>query len=900
MLASRASATSPLRLNYRSRSLRWGLRASVAFGFVFLLLLPSLGTSPVASARPAAPPALVAASVAPLRSPVRANLPTEIRPADPSLPASSVERAFGTLAPRPSLASPTWTLPAGSSSPTFPLPAPPNRASGALRPGGPASAPTDLNLSGNTTFVVSSNLTVLNVTVQDNATLYVHGASTRVTLTVLGNIRLSGDAILFVNASNLSIGESYDVEWDLELTGNARFIVAYSDVATNGHQWGAAYEGSSNVTIFDSEVGYPAGWLDTELVGSAILYVQNSWYSSDVIMFDNPFTPSVAQFGALDSAGFNVWLNFKAGTIANLSLPGLEGWRNWTFPGTALVHGVAYSVTLSNCFVLAFAVMVWQGSHLTLANSPDVVVALNIYNGTLDLAGLAQSHYGRYAITADLVDLLLLNSTVFTWNIYPFGGTVGITQSQVGEIQQFGSATTTVDRSNLTASGGYYGNQGTSPLSISNSTIVGHIVGYDGWTELANCSVNTSQDPAILATGSAVIYSLDTTLAPTDVYSTIGAGVIDEAWTVTTNVTMAGSPVVGANVSISGAMNGTLVAGGRTDPNGSFATPLTGTIVQGGTATPQNYQFTASRLDSLGEAGAESVLAVTWVTVPIQPIVAGSTPASGASDVSIRLSSVSIYFAFPMNASGTDLAVSIAPAVPIQLAWLTSETLVIGLSSPPLAWNTTYAVTVGAGAPTATGYSLAAPVVLGFTTEAAVVPSVASVTPSAGTENVSVNTSIMVVLSEPMNASRLEGAFSLSPSVSGRTSVNSDVLVWTPDEPLAWNTTYTATIATTAESTDGVPLAQPISWSFHTQAAPVSPTNPHPTTPGSTASPSVLPWIALGAVALIVVAVVVALALRQRPPRAPEPARAAPTAPARPASRPEWSEDSDPSTGAPR
>jgi hypothetical protein len=750
---------------------------------------------------------------------------------------------------------------------------------------------------------VTSNLTVLNITLQGNATLYVHGPSARVTLTVLGNIRLSGTSLLFVNSSNLSIGEAYDVEWNLQLSGSSRFLVAYSAVLTNGYQWGAAYQDNSNVTIVSSLIGYPAGWLDTELLGAARLYLQDSWYSSDVILFDNPFVPSIAQFGALDSAGFNVWLNFKAGARANLTLPGLEGWRNWTFPGTSQVSGLNYSVTIANCFVLAFAVMVWQGSNLTLTNSPDVVVALNIDNGTLSLTGLSQSHYSTYGLYSDGLSVRLQNTTAFTWNIYPFGGNVQIADSQVGEIQQFGSATTTVNASNLTASGGYYGNQGTSTLSISNSTIAGQVVGYTGLTILSKCELNTTLPSRVLATGTGMVYSEDTTLAPQDSYQTLGGGVIDVAWTVHANVTSNGLPVAGAAITVDSAASGVEIANGTTNSTGAISGPLLSAIYGAGPTVFESYEIFGASQDLLGNASLPTLDQVLWLSMALQPIIAGSSPINGATGVGVNLATVTIDFSFPMNQTATDAALGIAPVVPVLLSWSSPEALQVGLT-PPLSWNTTLTIVVGSSATTTSGFPLPVPYVVTFTTEAAILPSVASVTPANGSQQVSVNSTITVVLSEPMNTTTLEAAFSIGPGAPpGRTTVNTDVLVWTPNASLEANTTYTLTISTAAVSADGAPLPHAFTSSFRTAAATGNATNPGaPTHPAGPASMPTTPWAPIGVAVAILAAVLLGafIFLRRRaPPAAPVPA--ATTPPPTPAvPRAEWSEEPDIPPAGPR
>jgi hypothetical protein len=773
----------------------------------------------------------------------------------------------------------------------------------------PSGSPSDLNLSGTTAMIVSANLTVRNITVQDNATLYVHSPTKRVTLTVLGNIRLSGKGLLFVNASNLAIGEAYDVEWNLQMTGHSRFVVAYANVTTNGYQWGAAYEGNSNVTVISSLVGYPSGWLDTELVGQANLTVLYSWYSSDVILFDNPFTPSTANFSAGDSAGFNIWLNFKSGARANLTLPGLQGWRNWTFPGAAQVSGLNYSVRVVNCYVLVFAVMLWQGSNLTIVNSPDVVMALNLDAGSLVLSGLVEGHYPHFALASDGLALRLWNTSIFTWNIYPFGGSVAISHSQVGEIQQFGAATTRVVASNLTARGGYYGNQGSSTLTITDSQVHGQVVGYSGSTSLVNCTIASAYPSRVLATGSASVYALDTSLAPQDTYQTLSRGIVRVAWSVHTNLSLSGSPVRGASVSVRFSSNGSLAASGTSDPSGAWATPLVGAVLTNIGWSHPGYTVATTFQDDLGTLTLAQVTGVEWTAIPLLPIVQSTTPGNGSTSIALNPPPIVIAFGFSMNPSTTQAAVSIRPSVPLAPAWDPLDRNLTLTPSRSLDAGTTYTVVIAANASTGSGSTLAVPYTFDFTTRSAVAPLVTAVLPMNGSTNVSRNASVWVTFDGPMNGTSLRAAFSIAPGApSGSVNVSSSVLEWTPSAPLAFDTTYTVTLSTSAQSSTGTPLAHPVTFWFRTASAtgPNMGGPPHgPSTNGSAGGPPtwLLLGLALGGTAALVAGAIVWWT-RRPPPRPPgsvaSPAAGLPTASARLAPLPpDWSEEPDPAAPSP-
>jgi hypothetical protein len=90
--------------------------------------------------------------------------------------------------------------------------------------------------------------------------------------------------------------------------------------------------------------------------------------------------------------------------------------------------------------------------------------------------------------------------------------------------------------------------------------------------------------------------------------------------------------------------------------------------------------------------------------------------------------------------------------------------------------------------------------------------------------DVPVTAPITVTFSKPMNQASAEAAFSISPLVTGTKSWVGNMMIFTPDAPLAYSTPYTVTIGTGAQDTGGIPMAAPYVWTFTTRAL-VSSTN---------------------------------------------------------------------------
>ena len=149
--------------------------------------------------------------------------------------------------------------------------------------------------------------------------------------------------------------------------------------------------------------------------------------------------------------------------------------------------------------------------------------------------------------------------------------------------------------------------------------------------------------------------------------------------------------------------------------------------------------------------------------------------------------------------------------------------------SSPLALTTLYTATITTGVQNTSGSALASNYTWGFTTGGAACPppTVVSVAPPDLATGICPNTPVVATFSEDMRASTINTTtFTLTAgtpavAVAGVVAYNaaSDTATFTPSNPLALSTLYTATITTGAESLGGDPLATNYVWTFTTAAA---------------------------------------------------------------------------------
>ncbi|MFZ3341604.1 MAG: ice-binding family protein [Terriglobales bacterium] len=219
----------------------------------------------------------------------------------------------------------------------------------------------------------------------------------------------------------------------------------------------------------------------------------------------------------------------------------------------------------------------------------------------------------------------------------------------------------------------------------------------------------------------------------------------------------------------------------------------------------------------------------------VPPTVLSETPPTGAGGACPN-AVVTATFSVPMNPatlnSTTFTLTSGSPPVAVDgiVTYAVSSNTATFAPSAALALSTTYTATITTGATDANGIALAANFVWTFTTGNAICaggpPTVNFVNPVNGSNGICPDTVVVATFSEAMNPSTINTTtFTLTSgtppvAVAGTVTydVSSYVATFTPTNPLALSTPYTATITTGAQDLTGNPLAADYLWMFTTSA----------------------------------------------------------------------------------
>jgi methionine-rich copper-binding protein CopC len=249
--------------------------------------------------------------------------------------------------------------------------------------------------------------------------------------------------------------------------------------------------------------------------------------------------------------------------------------------------------------------------------------------------------------------------------------------------------------------------------------------------------------------------------------------------------------------------------------------------------------YTATVSGAKNAAGSPMSGPVSWsfTTDALQPAASSETPVSGATGVAVS-SPVTPTFNEAMQAGAISFTLtnSSGGAVAGSVSYNSSNNTVTLTPSTALAYGTTYTATVS-GAKDTAGDPMSGPVSWSFTTDAAP-PTVTSESPVSAATGMALSSPVTATFNEAVQSSTI--GFTLKNSsgstVAGSVSYNSTtyayVTTFTPTSALANNTTHTATISG-AESTSGVTMTAPFTWSFTTDAPPSTPPSVTSETPAS-------------------------------------------------------------------
>ena len=181
----------------------------------------------------------------------------------------------------------------------------------------------------------------------------------------------------------------------------------------------------------------------------------------------------------------------------------------------------------------------------------------------------------------------------------------------------------------------------------------------------------------------------------------------------------------------------------------------------------------------------------------------------------------------PATVNGSSVFLADAYGNPVAVAWQLSGNVIQLTPLAPLAWSTTYVVTVTQAVTDMTGNHLPAAIQRNFSTEAmadVVPPTIVDHSPANDAANVLANAVVKVTFSEPVAVASVTGSTLTLATLDGAqvaatVSASGSTATLQPASALAWSTTYRVTVADVKDLA-GNALANPGTWSFTTGTPP--------------------------------------------------------------------------------
>lgn len=207
------------------------------------------------------------------------------------------------------------------------------------------------------------------------------------------------------------------------------------------------------------------------------------------------------------------------------------------------------------------------------------------------------------------------------------------------------------------------------------------------------------------------------------------------------------------------------------------------------------------------------------------PLVLSNNPGNNNTGVPIN-TSITVTFNEAMDTATIDSSTFLLSGGVTGPVSYDSETKTATFTpSVPLAYDSTYTVTITAGVKDLAGNAMASSYPWSFTTGSVpdtTAPTVQTHNPGEDDTGVPVNSAITVTFGEPMKMTTITTAsFLLSGDVDGTVTYDegSRTATFRPSSNLSYNTTYTVIINTGVKDSSGNAMASPYSWTFTTAPA---------------------------------------------------------------------------------
>ena len=318
-----------------------------------------------------------------------------------------------------------------------------------------------------------------------------------------GNISVVDEGSLTIIGGSLTVLSQYVYSNGIMGFDNSHVTFQDTAINTNGYNWNGTF--GDNAAFVVHNTTFHDG-LTTALFGTATADVDGSNPLEWVVGGDSSLSVSN------DSGPFIFWPIFSDGSVADLTFPDGADVSSFSVSDSdPKISGIGFSITLNNIQNVWWGMLLNPGCDVTVRDSVMRTTGIMADSGTnMNLSGLVNGQaYADSVIPISSLAYHLINSSVETWNIYPWGiDSMSLKNCIIGELGAAGNTETTVTNTLIDGTGGYVFSAGESGTTFLFTSLICPTVANDNSVQLYVSSSILAGD--IVATDNAIILLANT------------------------------------------------------------------------------------------------------------------------------------------------------------------------------------------------------------------------------------------------------------------------------------------------------------------------------------------------------------------------------------------------------
>ncbi len=286
-----------------------------------------------------------------------------------------------------------------------------------------------------------------------------------------GNIYLLNKGKMLVDISTLKFLQDYIYQYGILLGDSVELVFANSTTSYNGFPFSLSVNDHAQV-IIQNVVNND--WTTAVVSGNANVLINHAGITGEWLFTDACF----ARFNSVDN--FLSWYFFPESSVVSIKFPDGSNVNGFYLDSTLNnINGIDYHVEIDSSTNCMWAAIPLKGSNVSIDSSLLRVTGLLFGgNDSLLVSGLVNGlYYEDYVLPISDRYYHLTNTTVQTWNLYPFDTiSLELFSSIFGELCAYGNSYVYLHNAYCDGSGGHLESSDNAFLLTTLSSISADII----------------------------------------------------------------------------------------------------------------------------------------------------------------------------------------------------------------------------------------------------------------------------------------------------------------------------------------------------------------------------------------------------------------------------------------